>query len=102
MKLTPLDIQQKTFKKVRFGGVDAAEVQKFLAAAAQALEDATRELHRLQETLRQKDAQLAEHREREQILQSTLTTAQKITDDLKATSRKEAELLLSDAELQGE
>jgi cell division initiation protein len=102
MKLTPLDLHQKTFKKVSFGGLDAAEVQHFLAQAAQSLEEATRELHRLQEAVRQRDAQLSEHREREQVLQNTLTTAQKVTEDLKTSARKEAELLLSDAELQAE
>lgn len=102
MKLTPLDIHQKQFKKSTFGGVDPADVQQFLKMVAHALEEATRDLHKLQEQVRQKDSQLAEHRDREQNLQSTLTTAQKVTEDLKSNARKEAELMVSDAELQAE
>ena len=102
MKLTPLEVQQKTFRKSRFGGSDAEEVAHFLEAVARAMEDQTRELHRLQEAARQKDTQLAEFREREQMLQATMTTAQRVSDDLKALARKEAEVMLSDAELQAE
>jgi cell division initiation protein len=102
MKLTPLEVQQKTFRKVRLGGLDAAEVGQFLEQVAVQMEDLVRETHRLHEALRQKDSQLAEHREREGLLQSTLTTAQRVTDDLKAQARRESELLLSDAELQAE
>src|SRR3954464_398421 len=98
MKLTPLEVQQKTFKKAMFGGVDAAEVDQFLDLVAHAMEDQTRDLHRLQESLRQKDANLVEYREREQMLQSTMTTAQRVSDDLKGSARKEAEVMLSDAE----
>ena len=102
MKLTPLEVQQKTFKKAVFGGVDAAEVDQFLDLVAHAMEDQTRDLHRLQEQLRQKDSSLGEHKEREQMLQATMTTAQRVSDDLKGAARKEAEVMLSDAELQAE
>ena len=60
MKLTPLDIQHKTFKKVSFGGADAKEVDRYLELVATELEELVRELHRLQETVRQKDSQLAD------------------------------------------
>ena len=102
MSLTPLDLQQKTFKKLRLGGIDAQEVDEFLDVVARQLEELVREMHRLQESLRQRDAQLAEHRQREQLLQSTLTTAQAMSEEFKAHARKEAGLILGDAELQGE
>jgi len=102
MKLTPLEVQQKTFRKARFGGLDAAEVDQYLDVVAHAMEDQTRDLHRLQEQLRQKDSSILEYRDREQMLQSTMTTAQRVTDDLKGAARKEAEVMLSDAELQAE
>ena len=102
MKLTPLDLQQKSFKKVRLGGVEEREVQTFLVQAASAMEDLVRKLHQQDEELRKQSARIAEYREREMLLQTTLTTAQRMTEDLKASSRKEADLVLSDAELQAE
>ncbi len=102
MKITPLEIQQKTFKKVRLGGVDPQEVGQYLGLISHEMEEVVRETHRLQETLRQRDAELAEHKQREQLLQTTLTTAQRMTDDLKSSARKEADLILGDAELQAE
>jgi len=36
------------------------------------------------------------------LLKATLTTAQKLTEEMKAQSRREAELALADAELQAE
>jgi len=102
MKLTPLEVQQKTFKKVRLGGLDAHAVSSFLELVAAEMEQLVRHGHRLEESLRERDAQLADHRERERLLQETLTTAQKLTEDMKARARQEAELLIQDAELQGE
>ena len=102
MKLTPLEVQQKQFKKVTFGGVDPHDVDKYLDEVARQMEELVRETHRLQEAVRQKDSQLLEHTQREVLLQSTLTTAQRVTDDLKGQARKETELILQDAELQAE
>ncbi|MBS2023771.1 MAG: DivIVA domain-containing protein [Deltaproteobacteria bacterium] len=102
MKLTPLDLQQKTFRKVRLGGVDEREVDLFLDLAASELEDVVRKLHQQEEEVRRQNARLAEHREREQLLQQTLTTAQRLADEMKVTTRKEADIILSDAELQAE
>ena len=102
MKLSPLDLQQKTFRRARFGGVDEREVDLFLDLAASEMEDLLRKVHSQDEELRRSAARLAEHRDREQLLQQTLTSAQKLTDEMKANTRKEAEIILSDAELQAE
>jgi cell division initiation protein len=102
MKLTPLEVMQKQFKKVFTGGLDASEVRSFLEHVAREMEEQVRETHRLQETIRQRDHSLVEHKEREALLQTTLTTAQRVSDELKSAARKEQELVLQDAELQAE
>jgi cell division initiation protein len=102
MKLTPLDLQQKTFRKTRLGGVDEAEVKAFLGESAAEMEELLRKVHQQDEDLRKQIARIAEYREREQLLQTTLTTAQRLTEEMKTSSRKEAELVLSSAELQAE
>ena len=102
MKLTPLDLKQKTFRKVRLGGLEEREVREFLEQVARELEDMTRKLNKQDEELRRREARINEFKDREQLLQQTLTTAQKLSDEMKANTRKEADIVLSDAELQAE
>ena len=102
MKLTPLDLQQKTFRKGRFSGLDEKEVRDYLALVGSELEDVTRKLHRQDEELRRREARINEFKDREQLLQQTLTTAQRLSEEMKSNTRKEADIVLSDAELQAE
>jgi cell division initiation protein len=102
MKLTPLDLQQKTFRKARFGGLDAAEVHAFLELVGAQLEELNRKAQQQDEELRRREARMAEYAGREQLLQQTLTTAQRLGEEMKGQSRKEAEIVIADAELQAE
>ena len=101
MKITPLDIQKKTFRTV-WRGLDEAEVDTFLEIVAAELEEVVKENIRLEEELRRTTGRLEEFKEREKVLQETLLTAQRITSDIKEQARKESELLLADAERQAE
>ena len=102
MKLTPLDLQQKTFKKGRLGGLDEKEVRAFLELCASEMEDLIRKLHQQDEELRRRESRIEELRSREHLLQQTLTTAQKLAEEVKENARKEAQIAVSEAELQGE
>jgi len=102
VKLTPLDLQQKSFRKVRLGGIDEREVRAYLELVAHELEEMTRKLHKQDEELRRREARINEFKDREQLLQQTLTTAQRLADEMKAHGKKEADIVLSDAELQAE
>ena len=102
MKLTPLDLQQKTFRKGRLGGLDEKEVRAYLNFVGTELEEMTRKLNRQDEELRRREARINEFKDREQLLQHTLTTAQRLSEEMKSHGRKEADIVLSDAELQAE
>jgi cell division initiation protein len=102
MKFTPLDLQQKAFRKVRLGGVDEREVRQFLEMVASEMEEMKRKLDRQDEELRRREARISEFKDREHLLQQTLTTAQRLSDEIKASTKKEADIILSDAELQAE
>jgi cell division initiation protein len=102
MKLTPLHLQQKTFRKGRLGGLDEKEVRAYLDFVAHELEEMTRKLNKQDEELRRREARITEFKDREQLLQQTLTTAQRLSEEMKAHGRKEADIVLSDAELQAE
>jgi len=97
MNVSPLDLRQQRFRS-RFRGFDRIEVTSFLAAVAEDYEQALRETDRLRQDLAQMEAVLAEHRQHEQSLRSTLMTAQKLSEDLKSTAEKEAERIVREAE----
>lgn len=101
MRLTPLDIQQKEFTQ-RFRGVDPHEVRQFLQVCADELEELVRESIELREDVRARDAQLADLRERERSLQDALVSAQRVAAELKEQARKEADIVIADAEIQAE
>jgi len=61
-------------------------------------EQALRETDRLRQDLMRMEAVLSGHREHEQNLQSTLMTAQKLSDDIKANAELEARRIIRDAE----
>jgi len=101
MRLSPLDIQSQQFRQ-RFRGLDPHEVETFLELAASEFEELIRENGKLKETLARLGNQYDELKQREQTLKETMMTAQKITEDMKASARKEAEIILREAELKAE
>jgi cell division initiation protein len=101
MRITPIDIQQQQFKS-RLMGYDKAGVDSFLEIVAGELERLLRQNQDLQEELARARSSLSEIRDREATLKETLLTTQKVTDELKANARREAELLLADTELRAE
>lgn len=101
MKITPLDIQQKSFG-AGFRGYARGEVEAFLSLVASEFEEVVRENISLREDLKRREQRLAELQDREKALQETMVTAQRITEDIKVQARKEAEIVISEAELQAE
>lgn len=101
MKISPLDISQRTFGR-RLRGFDRQEVEGFLALVASEFESALKELQSLKDEVRRMDEQLHELRGRERALQETMITAQKACEEIREAARKEAEITLSEAELQAE
>src|SRR5256885_8012681 len=97
MNVSPLDMRQQRFRKA-FRGFDRVEVNAFLTAVADDYEQALRETDRLRQELLQVDALLNEHREHEKNLQSTLTTAQRVSDEIKAGAELEARRIIHEAE----
>jgi len=101
MNITPLDITQKQFRKV-FRGFDPEEVEAFMALIATEFEALVKEANALRENNQRNVEEIAEYRSRERALQQTLVTAQKASEEIRESARKEAEITLSDAELQAD
>lgn len=101
MKVTALDIRSHQLKK-SMRGFDTRDVEAMRELAADSLEDATREISLLDEKLRNATARINEYAANERVLKDTITTAQKMVDELKNNTRKEAELIIAEAKLQAE
>lgn len=97
MRVVPLDLRQHKFKTV-FRGFDRTEVVALLTEAADDYEHALREIDRLRQDVSRMEGALAGHREREATLRNTLTTAQKLADDLKDAAQSEAKLIVREAQ----
>ncbi len=98
MKVTPLDIQQKRFH-VAFRGYERTEVEAFLDVVREEMEALVREVTELREFHETYAERMKEYREREETLKNTMITTHKLAEDIKESSRKEAALIVKDAEL---
>jgi len=101
MRITPLDIQQKQFP-MKLRGFDVEEVYAFLEVIREEMEDLLRENANLKESIQRLDNQMKEYRDMETTLRETLLTAQQMVEDYKINARKEAELVVKEAELRAD
>jgi cell division initiation protein len=101
MKISPMDIQRQVFS-TRLRGFDQDEVRAFLAVVAEEVAALQRDKDTVEQQLRHLEQIVGEHRERETILKNTLLTAQKASEDIRESARKEAETVVKQAELQGD
>jgi len=100
MKITPIDISGHHFAK-KMRGFDPEEVRSFLNLVSGEFEKLVIEANTLKEELAQLKAGVADYKERERILKETLLTAQKLAEDIKEEARKEAQLIVKEAEIKG-
>src|SRR5512135_3277039 len=101
MRITPLDIQQKQFP-MKFRGFDVEEVYAFLEVIREEMEELLRENASLKENAQRAENQIKEYRDMETTLRETLMTAQQMVEDYRTNARKEAELLVKEAELRAD
>jgi len=98
MSLTPLSIRKMRFRQ-KLRGYDPVEVEEYLEVMAdelaRALTDAEQQSHRGQALAER----LARTEDRERNLQDTLLRAQRVSEEILASSQREAQLLVREAEL---
>ena len=101
MRISPLDVGNRRFPK-KWRGYDQREVDLFLESISQELEEIIQENHFLAEELKRKSSDLSDFKEKESILKETMITAQKVADDMRNNMVKEAQVILAQAELEGD
>jgi cell division initiation protein len=102
MRITPHDIRQQQFTSKMFKGYDPQEVDAFLDDVAEDYESVLKEVALLKEQMVAQEERSRGVAEREKSLQETLVTTQRLAEEMKAGARREAELIVREAELRAE
>lgn len=100
-KITPVDIQHKTFKKA-LQGYDRADVDGFLDEIIETLEDEAQQRAALAAEIADLKERVSHFKAMEESLQNTLVLAQRTADEVKASAHKEADLIREQARLAAE
>jgi cell division initiation protein len=99
MDLTPIDVKKQDFKRV-LRGYEPQAVRRFLDEVADAWEDLIRGREALQTRISELEATIENYRRIERTLNGTLLAAQRIAEESRETSLKEAEILRKEAEME--
>ena len=99
MALSPIDIEQKTFR-VALRGYAEEEVDQFLDEIVIALRDNERQLRDASERVAVLEEQLEANRETEERIKKTLLIAQRTADDVVQDARRESQQILAEARSQ--
>jgi cell division initiation protein len=100
-KITPVDIQHKSFKKA-LQGYERADVDKFLDEIIETLEDEAQQRAALEAEIADLKERVSHFKAIEESLQNTLVLAQRTADEVKASAHKEADLIREQARLANE
>ena len=97
-KITIVDIQHKVFKK-KLNGYDPTDVDQFLDEIIETFEDEANQRTALEAELIDARERIGHFKAMEESLQNTLLLAQRTADEVKASARKEADLIRHEARL---
>ena len=98
MKLTPLEIRKQEFRKA-MRGFDPIEVQTFLEMVSEQYEELVEENKRQSRQVIELQAKLENYQNSEKSLRETLLNVQEVKKQSEESSRRQADLILKEAEL---
>jgi cell division initiation protein len=101
MRITPLDVRKQEFRRV-MRGLDPDEVLAFLSTVADEYETVLNDNKALRERLLELDDKVQEYRTIERTLRDTLLTAERVTVESKDNARREASLIVKEAQFTAE
>jgi cell division initiation protein len=99
MKITPLDIEHREFKKA-LQGYSREDVDQFLDEIIASMEADIEQRSALETKVADLEERVSHFRAMEDSLKSTLVLAQRTADELKAAAHKEVELIKQRANLE--
>jgi cell division initiation protein len=100
MALTPVEIRHIVLGRGLFGYRRAA-ADRLLEEIAESFEDVWRDRADLAEHVEQLESDLVRYRELETLLRTTLVSAERAAGELKEQAKREADLIVSEAQAEG-
>jgi cell division initiation protein len=100
MGLTPVEIRHMRPPKTMLGGYRREPTERLFDEIVASFEDVWRERADLADKVEQLQADLVRFRELETLLRATLVSAEQAAEQLKGQARREAELILTEAQSQ--
>jgi cell division initiation protein len=101
MKVTPLDIQQIGFRRA-WRGYDRHEVDAFVSSLSDTFEELMKENREAKDRVGALQISLDELKRKEELINQTLVSAERMVDDMKRQTQREAELRIREAEVAAE
>lgn len=96
--LTPLDIDNKTFKKSKIGGYDINDVEEFLVKVMDDYEKLYKENAQLRDKTMAMQESVSYYKSIEDGVNKTIENAHETADSIKLAAQKEADSILQKAE----
>ncbi len=100
MALTPVEIRHMQPPRTMFGGYRRDPTDRLFDEIVASFEDVWRERADLADKVETLQAELVRFRELETLLRATLVSAEQASEQLKGQARREAELILTEAQAQ--
>ncbi len=101
MKVTPLDIQPICFRRA-WRGYDRHEVDAFVSSLSDTFEELLKENREAKDRIGALEGSLDELKRKEELINQTLVSAERMVDDMKRQAQREADLRVREAELSAE
>ncbi len=101
MRYSPGEIQTKTFDR-KMMGYDPDQVENFLIVIAAQIEALLQERRTLIDSIKNKDLDLLNYKDRDHLLQQTMTQATQVTEKMKSDTERECKLIINDAQQKAE
>lgn len=96
--ITPVDIENKKFKKAKFGGYDIDEVEDFLEQLIVDYEELFKEAAELKDRVNNLQESVSYYKSIEEGINQTIENAELNASTIKETAKKEAESLIQETE----
>lgn len=100
-RLTAMDVDRQDFPR-KLRGYAAEDVRLYLRTVAEEIERLNLENGTLREEAGHLKDKLEEFRERERMLQETLVSAQRMSEQMKERSQRESDLMIKEARIKAE
>jgi cell division initiation protein len=97
MRYTPVELRHVKIGRATFGGYRKQETEKLIEDIADSFEEVWRDRGELTDKLEDVEKILAEVKQRESLLASTLIAAEKASTEIREAAKREAELIIAEA-----